>query len=277
MKIISILKRDFGTLIKGLNYLFLFTILFMTFIYSTGCSKNNTLARLSPEVQWQSAEENFHRGRYTKAIPFYQQIILERSSVFTADAQFRLAESYFLRGGREDFIDAIFEYQEYLRLFPDQEFTADAQYRIAQSYAKLSLSAHFTQDDTQRAIENFTRFVERNPQDRRVIEAYEYIAQMQIKIIEKVYQNGYIYFKMKDYPASELYLKEIIELGNRNELEKKSMYYIALIHIDRLEEAEAKQALRHLETHFPNSKETKQIQKRVNRMNSWFFRLFYMI
>ena len=236
------------------------------------CSSSRSLANLPSSVKWERAEAFYNREKFNKAIPFYQQLIFERSSIYTAEAQFKLGQCYY---NTKKYVDAIFEFQELLRLFPDNVLAGDAQYRIGEAYVKLSLKPELTQEDSHRAIDNFTRFIEKYPQDNRISEAYQHIANMQIKLIEKAFRAGYIYFKIKDYPASQLYLNEIIALANHNDLEKKSVYYNAIIHIDRKEEGEAQNSIDHLKTYFPESKELKTAEKRLKRMNSWFWRMVY--
>lgn len=240
-------------------------ILFIIVLVSLliGCSSKKTLSQLPSEVKWQRAEAYFNARKYPRAIPYYQQLIFEKNSIYTGDAQVKLGDCYF---NTRKFVEAIFEYQELLRLFPDHRLASDAQFKIGLSYTRLSLSPHFTQEETHRAIENFTRFIEKYPNDSRVAEAYKHIADMQIKLIEKVYLNGYIYFKMRDYSASLLYLNEIIALGNRNELEKKSLYYVTLIHIDRKDKEAAMATYQQLKNFFPETKELRRIQKRISRI-----------
>jgi len=254
-------------------------IIFIGFIIIAilSCSSNKAINRMNSDQKWEAAESYFNNGKYTRAIPYYEHLVLERSSIYVAEAQFKLGECYFNKGKHEDFIDAIFEYQEYLRLFSDGRLAADVQFRIAQSYANLSLGPEFDQDDTNRAIEHFNRFIERYAFDSRVPEAYRYINEMQLKLLEKVYLTGYIYYKTKDYPAAELYFNEIIALANRNELEKKSYFYIALIHIERQDAEQAMMAIEHLRTYFPDSKELRKAESRYKKINSRLFRLFYSL
>ena len=246
-------------------------------ILFTSCSNNKAFLMMSSDEKWRNGEYHFYREKYNKAIPYYQHLVLERSSIYVAEAQFKLGECYFLRNKKEELIDAIFEYQEYLRLFGDQRHAADAQFRIAQSYAKISMGPEFDQDDTNRGIEHFNRFIERYPSDNRVTDAYKYITELQYKLLEKIYLTGYIYYKTKDYPSSELYLNEIISLGNRDELEKKSYFYIAMIYIERQDEEKAMAAITHLRQHFPDSKETKKAESRYKKINSKFFRIWYAL
>ncbi len=238
-------------------------IVIFAFLVSA-CSSNKSLISLPSEVKWQRAESFYNASKYSKAIPYYQQLIFEKNSIYTADAQYKLGECYFKT---KKYIDAVFEYQELLRLFPDHRLAPDAQFQIAMSFVKLSHSPHYTQDETYKAIDNFTRFIEKYPTDKRVSEAYQNIAAMQVKLIEKKYLNGYIYFKMKDYSASLLYLDDIIALGNRNELEKKALYYSALIYIDRKDSESANHTYNQLKQHFSDSREFKRVEKRIKKLH----------
>jgi outer membrane protein assembly factor BamD len=247
-----------------------FILLVVVVLY--GCSANKSIAHLPSDVKWQRAESFFQARKFHRAIPYYEQLVFERNSIYTADAQFKLGECHF---HRKKFIDAIFEYQELLRLFPDHRLAADTQFRIGQAYVRLSQSPHFDQLETERAIDAFTIFSEKFPADPRISEAYRYIAEMQMVLIEKIYLNGYIYFMMRDYPSAQLYLGEIIALGNRNDFEKMAVYYNALIHIDRRERAEAVVFVKHLEDHFPNSKEHIKATRRLARIDSRLWRMLY--
>ena len=254
-------------MLKKILFVFIISLIVIS------CSSNKSLANLPSEVKWQRAENFYNKKRYNKAIPYYEQIIFERSSIYTAEAQFKLGECHY---NMKKYIEAIFEYQELLRLFPEHSHASNAQYKIGVSYAMLANSAHLDQSETERAIDAFTIFGERYPLDERQPQAIKIIADMQTILIKKTYLNGYIYFRMKDYPASQLYLNEIMRLGNRNEIEKKSAYYNALIHIDRREKEPAEQFVKHLAEYFPNSKEHKSATKRLSRMNSKLWHLIYM-
>ena len=248
-------------------------IVLTLFFLLIACSSRKNLSQMPSEVKWQRAENFFNRKKFNRAVPYYEQLIFERSSIYTAEAQFKLGECHF---NMKKYIEAIFEYQELLRLFPDHKNAADAQFKIGVSFARLAGSAHHDQTETERAIDAFTIFGERYPTDPRLAEAFKFIADMQMILIEKVYRNGYIYFKMKDYPASQLYLNEIMRLGNRNDLEKKSAYYNALIHIDRREHESAKLYVAHLTEHFPNSREQIRATRRLSRIDSKLWHLLYL-
>jgi outer membrane assembly lipoprotein YfiO len=226
------------------------------------------------DLKWQTAENYFNRKKYNKAVPYYEQLLFERNSIYTADAQFKIGECYFRVG---KFVDAIFEYQELIRLFPDNSKVADAQFQIGIAYYNLSSNPHYDQSETERAIEAFAIFNEKFPQDNRTKDTDGYINEMQLKLIEKLFINGYIYFKMKDYPASQLYLREVMAHNLLNNLDKRSAYYNALIHIDRRERDDAMAYIEFLQKHFPNSKEYNSALKRFSRIDSklWHYLYFY--
>jgi outer membrane assembly lipoprotein YfiO len=265
----------FYTYTKGKNMKYqIVYILILLILLAPGCARNRkSLANVPSEVKWQRAEAYFAKKKYHKAVPFYEQLVFERSSIYTADAQFKLGDCHF---HRRKFADAIFEYSEFMRLFPDHVRAPDAQFQIGLAYTRLSMPPHFDQTESERAIDIFTIFSEKFPLDPRVSEAYAHIAVMQMRLITKTYQNGYIYYKMKDYPAAQLYLNEIIALGNRDDLERKAAFYNALIHIDRRESVEATRFIEHLRTHYPDSRELKSTERRFARMNSKIWHLLYL-
>ena len=84
-------------------------ILLIILVLTSCAGGQRYMRRLSSEAKWANAERHFNNGRYNRAIPYYQQLVFERSSIHVAEAQFKLGECYFLRRGRDNFVDAIFE------------------------------------------------------------------------------------------------------------------------------------------------------------------------
>ncbi|OQX71331.1 MAG: hypothetical protein B6D62_02170, partial [Candidatus Cloacimonas sp. 4484_275] len=91
--------------------IFLFVVSFIIF----SCSENKLSSNLPLERKMEIGNEYFQKGKYNKAIPYYSDIVFERNSSFTAEAQAKLADCYF---HLHKYTDARFEYQELIRLFP---------------------------------------------------------------------------------------------------------------------------------------------------------------
>jgi tetratricopeptide (TPR) repeat protein len=101
------------------------------------CSQNTLSDDLSVEQKMKIGNEYFSKGKYNKAINYFTDVVFEKNSSLTAEAQAKLADSYF---ALHKFTDARFEYQELIRLFPDYQDIGRAYFRIAVCYYKESLA-----------------------------------------------------------------------------------------------------------------------------------------
>jgi outer membrane protein assembly factor BamD len=225
----------------------------------SACSKNK--AELTTEQKLALADEQYARGKYSKAAILYDEISFERKSAATAYATLRLADSYF---AMNKFTDARLKYQQFIDGFPDHTNAADAYFRIALCYFEESLKPPYDQTETVAAIETFGIFLERFPKDSRYERSLEYIRRAQYKLIEKKYENGYIYYKMKDYSAALMYFDEVIALGNTDALDRKSLYYSAKLHLHQKNHEAANAAYTRLKSRYPGSKEAQKLEKEFN-------------
>jgi TolA-binding protein len=91
----------------------------------------------------------------------------------------------------------------------------------------------------------------------------EYIRKGQYKLLQKKLNNGYIYYKMKDYSGALIYLKEITELGNSDSLDRKALFYSTLIHLKQGNKELAAESFSNLKSKYPGSKETKKLRKKI--------------
>lgn len=233
--------------------------IFALIILSTclfACSANKNISNMSSQENWDKAEFYFNKGKFAKATPYYEQLIIERNSNYTADAQLKIAECYY---NEKRFADAVFEYQELIRLFPDNKNVNTAQFMIGIAYFKQSLSPHYSQTETDKALDAFQTFIDKYPWDKRRSDAYDYIQKCNKKKIEKNYLAGYIYYKTQDYSSALLYFDEIINLGNKDEVELKSLYYSAIIYYERKDLDKLVTAQEKLRENFPEIKELKKI------------------
>ncbi len=236
-------------------------LLFLTIF---GCSNISKIQNMTIEERKNKADSYFEQEKYRKAIEYYESIALERNSIHTAQSQLKLADSYFLMG---NYIDARFEYEEMIRLFPDHKEIERAYFNIAICYMEESLEPNLTQTETLLSIDSFRIYLEKFPFSSRKDEIFQHINKLNYKLLEKKFLNGYIYYKIKDYSAALMYFDEILELGNVNAVDKSSLYYSALIYIYRKDSNLSNQTISRLVEKYPESKETTKILKLKNKLD----------
>ncbi|MCB5231142.1 MAG: outer membrane protein assembly factor BamD [Candidatus Cloacimonas sp.] len=238
-------------------------LVLLTAVTLFGCSIGKSKSQMPIEKRIELGDHYYERGRYNKAADHYIEVVFERSSNYTPIAQFRLGECHFNLGR---YTDAIFEYQELIRLFPEFKDVSVAYYRIGEAHYQKSLKPQYTQEDGHLAIQAFEVYLDRFPYGDKRESALEAIQELQYKFIEKNYNNGYIYYRLYDYSAALMYFDEILELGNRNELDKKTRYYEARIYVKRRDQENALSMLKSLKEYYPESKETQKIERLYDKI-----------
>ncbi|MBC8384772.1 MAG: outer membrane protein assembly factor BamD [Candidatus Cloacimonetes bacterium] len=217
------------------------------------CSSNRITDNMPAEKKMEIGNNFFDEEKFNKAIPYYTDVAFERNSSFTTEAQEKLAECYF----RQDkYLEARFEYQELIRLFPDHEDIGRIYFQVGVCYFNESLNAHYSQDDTEKAISSFKTFLEKFPFDERKVEALEYLQKCNYKLLEKKFHNGLTYYRIYDYSAALMYFDEIIDLEMNDVLDRKAIYYSAKIYKKRKNIEKTQKMIEILNKKYPGSKET---------------------
>lgn len=238
-------------------------IMIVLLIVVTACSRNKLRDVMSPEENMAKGNEFFEKKKYNKAIPFYERVVLDLKSQYTAQAQLRLADSYM---NRKDYFNARLEYEEFLKFFPENREAARAQFNIGVCYFNTSLAPQYTQEETIEAIEAFETYLQKYPTHGLRLEAVQYIEKCNYKLLAKTYENGYIYYKIYDYSSALMYFDRIIELNISDELDRKSLYYSGLISYKRKEKEKTGNYLEILTNKYPDSKETAKMKKYYSRL-----------
>lgn len=235
----------------------LLIVILLLMLGLSACSRNKT--QLSTEARLKAADELFAKGKYARAALIYDEISFERKSAATAYATLKQADCYF---EINKFADAQAKYEQFIESFPDHADTGTAYYKVGVCLFEQSLSPHYDQTETISSIEAFRVFIDKYPADSRYEDALGYIRKAQYKLLEKSYLNGYISYKMKDYSAALMYFDEITGLGNTDELDRKSLYYSAKLHLHQKNNELAKLSYDNLLAKYPDSKEVKRLSRR---------------
>ncbi len=228
-----------------------------------GCSGNKLAKTMPVEKKMEIANDLFENEKFSKAIPYYTEVVFERNSVYTPIAQMKLADCYF---NQNKFTEARFEYQELIRLFSDYKDIGRAYFQLGICYYNESLNPHYTQDETNRAISAFETFIEKFPFDSLKKEAIDYIQKCRYKLLMKSYYNGYAYYKLYDYSGALMYFDEIIELGNNNEPDRMSLYYATKIYLARDDFEKAKLTGEKLISRYPQTEEAEKITSELEKI-----------
>lgn len=221
------------------------------------CAQNQSY--ITVEDKLAAADAFYAAGKYARAAVLYDEISFERKSGQTAYALLRLADSY-MKINR--FSDARLRLEQVVKSFPQHPELNKAYFNIALCHFEASLPAQYDQTETIKSIEAFRVFAQKFPSDPQFEDALVYVRKAQYKLIEKKYRTGYIYYKMKDYSSALMYFEEVIELGNTDELDRKSLFYSSRLHLAQGDRAAAQTSFELLKAKYPGSKEAAKLQRK---------------
>ena len=213
---------------------------------------------LTLDEKFALAEELYAARKYERAAVLYEEVYFARSSGNTAMALLRQADCHFQVN---NFSEARLAYQQFIDSFATHPEVATAYFRAAECLYAEALPPQYDQTESLHAIDAFRKVIDRFPSDPRQQEAIRFIQQAQYKLLEKTFQTGYIYYKMKDYSAALMYFEEITILGNTDSLDRRALYFSALLlHRQKLSEP-ARQNYDRLCAKYPGSRECRKLAK----------------
>ncbi len=182
---------------------------FLLMLLVAGCGRQKIRLNISNEERMKVAEKLFNDGDYLDARTQFRIVILNSPGGSLSDkAQFYYAECHFRL---KEYILAIAEYEKLIRMYANSEYVDDAQFQIGLSYFKLSPKAALDQTYTEKAIEEFQKFLEDFPQSELVPKAKEYMKKCREKLALKNFKNGESYRKRALYRSALVYYDYVLD------------------------------------------------------------------
>lgn len=156
--------------------------------------------RNTAEALYQKGAEDFKRGKYKKAIEYFQRVKEEYPlSELAIMAEIGIADAYFTD---KEYIDAALNYNEFVNLHPLNENVSYALYQVGMCHYRQIDTIDRDQTETLNAKRSFERLITRFPQSKFVPLAQDMIKQCNKKLAEHELYVGRVYLKMKKYEAA---------------------------------------------------------------------------
>lgn len=247
-------------------------------LLSTACRTEFERIRTSndPEMVYTKAMEFYDQGAYLKAQTLFELVLNSfRGSDRSEELAFKYAYTHYYLG---NFILASHYFENFSNTYASSERREEADYLNAYSNYLLSPTFRLDQQYTVKAIELFQIFINTYPNSDRVVSANELITECRQKLETKEFEQGRLYFDLRDYNAAvhsfENLLKDFPETANAEEVrflilksaflhaensfyeKQKERYELALVKYDDFKKK------------FPSSKYNSEAADMVNQSRS---------
>jgi outer membrane protein assembly factor BamD len=225
------------------------------------CSSSEETTNLPVEERYAKAKALFDNEEYLTAIEEFKIVTVQyQGSEYGDDAQFYLAECRFIRG---EYILAAAEYDNLVRLMPGSPFVTIARYKRAESYYQLSPKSQLDQKYSRYALDNFQTYIEFTPTDSLVQDAERKIEEMTLKLAQKMFDGGKLYYRMEYYRAAISYFDKLIQEYHDSPFVDDGMLWKAKCQNARKDFDGAKQTINELVEKYPDTDLKNDIEELV--------------
>ena len=204
----------------------IFLIIVVLVSMLSGCAwfSKESIGRGTPEALYQKGYEDYHRGKYKKAIESFQRVQEEYPlSKLAIMAEIGIADSHF---SNEEYAEAEMTYEDFMNMHPTNENLPYVMYQIGMCYYNQMSGIDRDQSETQRAKEKFERLITRFPSSKFSFMGEKKLRECRKKLGEHEFYVGHFYLKIKKYNAAlkrfEVVAKEYANLG----MDYKVSYFI---------------------------------------------------
>lgn len=174
-----------------------------------GCAGSGRVTAESPEEAFQRGKELYDRGKYDRAIEYFQLVFdFGRTNPVAADAQYHLAQSYF---NTKQYLLAANEFTRFVELYRTDERVEEGEYLRAESYYRLSPPYQLDQTDTNTALNYLRLYLSKYPEGERAAEAGAKIDELRSKLARKQYETGRLYERRELFEAAGLSYLGVLE------------------------------------------------------------------
>ncbi len=173
--------------------------------FTSSCKYHKLKKSRDPEVKTTAAHDFYERGKYAKALPLYEDIILiKRNTKDYEKILYRYANSYYKV---KDYILAGYYFRQFVEVFPKSKYTEDAQFMSAYCYYLDAPKSTLDQKATHTALNEFSKFISRFPQSEKIDQCNELIDELRLKLETKAFKNASLYYDLEQYRSAITALK----------------------------------------------------------------------
>ena len=182
----------------------------------------------------------------------------ETEDTYDAITLLKRGEAFYVK---EEYIEAVAEFERFLLLHPFHRMAAFSQFKLAMSYFQQLNTIDRDPGPMRKAMAAFERVVSQYPQSLYVQEAQEKIAKLKLRALKHEFLIGHFYYRTEAYPAAIARFNKILTKETDDALREKTLYYLGLAHFESGAFAEASNIFRQFMEKYPQSEFGKKIIK----------------
>ncbi len=239
-------------------------------LFSVSCSEYSKIMKSADsDLKYRKVIEYYEEEDYYRALGLIEEI----KSIFKGTDKYETLCYYnaYCNYRQREYSLAGYLFKEYARLYPNTERTEEAEYMSTYCYYLVSPAVSLDQTYTKLAINELELFLEKRPDSKYREKVEEHLVDLNLKLETKAYNNAMLYYKISDYKAALVAMKNLLyDYPNTIYREEIMFTMLKASYTLAVKSVESKKLERHKNTvqsyhafvdKFPNSKKIKEAEK----------------
>jgi outer membrane protein assembly factor BamD len=227
---------------------------------SAGGAPTDPLLRLSAEESLKAGKELLAKEKYDKARPYFTHAFeVEPNSTIGRESLLLAADTYYLQGGRPNYIQAEAKYRDFLNRFPTSEQSAYVQFQIANSLAKRMEKPDRDQNSTRKALEAYQDLIRLYPTSEYALQAQTQMQAVLANLAEHEFEIGHFYYRFGAPQAAVDRFEHMLSAYPQYKEKDKVLLNLGIAYVANHETANATKTFDQLRQQFPQSPYLSQI------------------
>ena len=178
------------------------------------------------DAKYEAAFDYFNQGKFTKAAQLFESLAIVTNGTARDDT----VQYYwgFSNYRAKDYYTAETNFQNFINHFPSSPFTESAEFLRIDCLFRETLRYELDQTPTYKCLTAINEYLMNYPRSQYRSVCLKMIDDLEERLDRKAYEAAYLYYKMEDYKAARVALKNVLKDDADNRYREDILFYTAM-------------------------------------------------
>ena len=184
------------------------------------------LASNDADAKYEAAFKFFNEKKYNKAASMFESLsmLTERTERDDTVKYYWGLSNYKFK----DYYTAEANFDSFINYYPSSPFTSEARFLRLDCLYRSTYRYELDQTPSRKAISEISEYIREYPSSTHMEECRDMLLDLNERLDRKAYEGAKLYYKMEDYLASRVALRNVLKDNSENQYREDVLYYIAM-------------------------------------------------
>ena len=178
------------------------------------------------DAKYKAAFEYFNLKKYSKSTALFESLSMLTEGTDRDDTvRYYCGLSNYMQ---KDYYTAETHFERFVEVYPRSPFASDARFLRIDCLYRNTLRYELDQSPTYTALNVMNEYMREEPDNVHAEECRAMISDLNDRLDRKAYEAARLYYKMEDYLASRVALRNVLKDDSDNIYREDILYYIAM-------------------------------------------------